>query len=63
MQNLKPLSTTQNHRAKAIHLTFRPDIQGLRALAILLVVCCHADIPGFAGGFIGVDIFLYYQDI
>jgi len=27
------------------------------------VVCCHADIPGFAGGFIGVDIFLYYQDI
>jgi peptidoglycan/LPS O-acetylase OafA/YrhL len=36
---------------------FRPDIQGLRALAILLVVACHAGLPGFAGAYIGVDIF------
>lgn len=36
---------------------FRGDINGLRALAIIPVVAFHASIPGFSGGFIGVDIF------
>ena len=36
---------------------FRPDIQGIRALAVLLVVANHAGIPGFAGGYVGVDMF------
>jgi peptidoglycan/LPS O-acetylase OafA/YrhL len=36
---------------------FRPDIEGLRAIAILLVVACHCGVPWFAGGFIGVDVF------
>lgn len=36
---------------------FRGDIQGLRALAILLVVADHAGVPGLRGGFIGVDVF------
>ena len=36
---------------------FRRDIQGLRALAVLLVIGNHANIPGFAGGYVGVDIF------
>jgi peptidoglycan/LPS O-acetylase OafA/YrhL len=38
-------------------MTFRPDIEGLRALAIVLVVMCHAHVPGLAGGFVGVDVF------
>jgi len=36
---------------------FQPEIQGLRAIAIILVVLAHADVPGMASGFIGVDIF------
>lgn len=38
-------------------LNFRADLQGLRALAIVLVVLAHAGIPGLAGGFVGVDVF------
>lgn len=41
----------------APRLSFRPDIEGLRALAILLVVAAHAGLPGASGGFIGVDVF------
>src|ERR1700727_297755 len=36
---------------------FRPDIEGLRAVAILLVLFSHFSIPGFAGGLVGVDVF------
>jgi peptidoglycan/LPS O-acetylase OafA/YrhL len=37
--------------------SFRPDVQGLRAVAILLVVLFHAGIPGITGGYVGVDVF------
>ncbi|MGW1226854.1 acyltransferase family protein [Streptomyces sp. NPDC002530] len=37
---------------------FRPDIEGLRAFAVLAVLAFHASVPGLAGGFVGVDVFL-----
>ncbi|MFM1724614.1 acyltransferase family protein [Rhodococcus sp. PAM 2766] len=36
---------------------FRPDIEGLRAVAVLAVVLFHAGVPGIGGGFVGVDVF------
>jgi peptidoglycan/LPS O-acetylase OafA/YrhL len=36
---------------------FRPDIEGLRAVAILAVLAYHARVPGLPGGFVGVDVF------
>jgi peptidoglycan/LPS O-acetylase OafA/YrhL len=44
-------------RATAAAGGFRADIEGLRALAILLVVGFHVGVPGISGGFIGVDVF------
>lgn len=36
---------------------YRPEIDGLRALAVLPVVLFHGGVAGFGGGFVGVDIF------
>ena len=38
-------------------MTFRPDIEGLRAIAVLLVVLGHAGVPFVRGGYVGVDVF------
>jgi len=35
----------------------RPDIEGLRGLAVLLVVCFHAGLPWLRGAFVSVDVF------
>ena len=36
---------------------YRADIDGLRALAVAAVIFYHAAVPGFRGGFVGVDVF------
>jgi peptidoglycan/LPS O-acetylase OafA/YrhL len=36
---------------------FRPDIEGLRAVAVVGVVLFHASVPGITGGYVGVDVF------
>lgn len=36
---------------------FRTDINGLRAWAVVAVILYHFGVTGFAGGFVGVDIF------
>ena len=43
--------------ASSTHDGFRPDIEGLRGLAVLVVVLFHAGLAGMAGGFVGVDVF------
>ena len=36
---------------------YRPDVEGLRAVAVVAVILFHTKIAGFTGGFIGVDVF------
>lgn len=43
------------HPTRSPH--YFPEIDGIRAIAVLLVMFCHAKFSGFAGGFVGVDLF------
>ncbi|HEY0561294.1 MAG TPA: acyltransferase family protein [Frankiaceae bacterium] len=45
------------HRARPTPRSFRTDVQGLRAVAVLAVVLYHAGVPGLRGGYVGVDVF------
>ena len=36
---------------------FRHDVNGMRAIAVTIVLLFHFNVPGFAGGFLGVDVF------
>lgn len=45
------------NQTQSLHPEYRPDIDGLRAVAVLAVVIFHAFPSSLKGGFIGVDIF------
>lgn len=46
------VGTTASDRMK-----YRPEIDGLRAVAVLPVILFHAGFKAFGGGFVGVDVF------
>jgi peptidoglycan/LPS O-acetylase OafA/YrhL len=41
----------------SIEKAYRPDLNGLRGLSVLLVLFFHLDLEYFKGGFLGVDVF------
>lgn len=53
------LTATQPQQKEPAHspTEYRPDIDGLRAIAVGIVVIFHAWPESFTGGFIGVDVF------
>lgn len=44
-------------RSDTVPAKFRPDVEGLRAIAVMAVVLFHAEVPRLDGGFVGVDVF------
>ena len=38
-------------------IAYRPEIDGLRCIAVMVVIFNHLGVPGFEGGYVGVDVF------
>lgn len=52
-----PLRMYESEPSVVSHLEYRPDVDGLRAIAVLAVIIFHAAPKLLPGGFVGVDIF------
>src|SRR5471032_3254383 len=56
--DLQPLAKNSKPATAALQFpTYRPEIDGLRAFAVLVVILCHAQFQYFSGGYVGVDVF------
>ena len=55
--NLPPSPAPSSARPNPQPLAYRPEVDGLRALAVLPVMLFHAGFEWMAGGFVGVDVF------
>ena len=49
--------TGTRHAAAPPEAHYRPHLDGLRAIAVYLVVLFHAGVVRISGGFVGVDVF------
>jgi peptidoglycan/LPS O-acetylase OafA/YrhL len=57
MLDCRKPSRPASHHTPLAAPTYRPDIDGLRAIAVVSVVLFHAGFTIFSGGYVGVDIF------
>ena len=51
------MEVDRSDRAASAHSRYRPYLDGLRTIAVYLVVAFHAGLGVLTGGYIGVDIF------
>lgn len=51
------IGAARDDQRASSHPHRRADIQGLRAIAVLVVILDHVGMRGFTGGFVGVDVF------
>ena len=56
-ENVPRSSRRQLRRLNILASSYRPDVDGLRTLAVVPVVLFHAGFPFVTGGFVGVDVF------